>query len=472
MNRDLVEESAPAADTTLLRYLREIRRLCGTKEGCASGDCGACTVLLGALGEGCIHYRAVNACITPLAAANRRHLVTVEHLAEDGELHPAQREMVHCHGSQCGFCTPGFVMSLAGLHQQKLAQRETQVNRAQVCEAIAGNLCRCTGYRPIIDAGLKMVQPPDPGHRLDTPERVEQLAAIATAPSLPNYFQPRDLAELEQLLGEHPDARLIAGGTDLMLEVTQHYRSIEKMIDLSAVEELHRIDERDERIHMGAALSYRELENFFAPRSAEISRLLLRIGSRQIRNRGTLGGNIANASPVADLPPLLLSLDTDVTLRNSRGGERRLPLEVFYRGYKDTALDAGEYLARVSFDAIALNDFHRCYKVSKRFEDDISSAMAAIRFRGGERHFTEVRIAYGGMAATPVRAPAAEKILRGSATDDECALEAALAAIEEMMLPISDVRASAEYRRQLAQNLLRRAWLEFNGENETEARHA
>jgi xanthine dehydrogenase small subunit len=244
------------------------------------------------------------------------------------------------------------------------------------------------------------------------------------------------------------------------------------MIDLSAVEELHRIDERDERIHLGAALSYRELENFFAPRSAEISRLLLRIGSRQIRNRGTLGGNIANASPVADLPPLLLCLDASATLRNARGEEREFPLEHFYRGYKDTALDTGEYLARVSFDAIALNDFHRCYKVSKRFEDDISSAMAAIRFREKEGHFTEVRIAFGGMAATPVRAPAAEKILQGSATDDEPALEAALAAIEETLQPITDVRASAEYRRQLAQNLLRRAWLEFNGENEMEARYA
>lgn len=464
LNRDLIEETAAAADTTLLRYLRETRRLCGTKEGCASGDCGACTVLLGEFADGRIDYRPVNACITPLAAANRRHLVTVEHLAAGGELHPAQRELVSCHGAQCGFCTPGFAMSLAGLYQQKLARGETGAERDEVCEAISGNLCRCTGYRPIVDAGVKMVQQLEPGHHFDTEEIRAALASIADAPPPPGYFQPGNLEELEQLLAEHPRARPIAGGTDLMLEVTQHYRRIEQMIDLSGVEELHRIGEEGGRIRLGAALSYRELEDFFATRSAEVSGLLVRIGSRQIRNRGTLGGNIANASPVADLPPLLLSLDAEVHLRDAGGNERSLPLEHFYRGYKNTALAAGEYLAGVSFASSCLEDFHHCSKVSKRREDDISSVMAAIRFRRRGQDFAEVRIAFGGMAATPVRARAAEEILCGRDTGDEAALRAAMAAIGDSLAPISDVRASADYRRQVAQGLLQRAWLQLNGE--------
>lgn len=480
LNHDLVEETAPAADTTLLRYLRESKRLCGTKEGCASGDCGACTVLLGELDNGRIHYRTVNACITPVAAANRRHLVTIEALANGGKLHPAQQEMLDNHGSQCGFCTPGFVMSLAGLHQQLLAGEYAQADRAQVSEAISGNLCRCTGYRPIVDAGLKMVQAPDEAHRLDAQTQIEQLASIADTDAPADYLQPQSRKELEQGLALHPDARLIAGGTDLLLEVTQQCQPIRKMIDLSGVKELHRIEERDGVIHLGAALTYRELETFFAGRSSSISALLERIGSRQVRNRGTLGGNIANASPIADLPPLLLALDASITLADNRGDERQLPLSDFYRGYKETALEIGEYLAEISFPARAVNDFHRVYKVSKRREDDISAVMAAIRLRTGAREygdeFTEVRIAFGGMAATPVRVTTAESELLGSNRQDESALHAALAAVAETLKPIGDVRASADYRLQIAQNLLRSAWHALNSERSrshaSEALHA
>lgn len=471
LNHDLVEETAPAADTTLLRYLRESQRLCGTKEGCASGDCGACTVLLGQLKGERIHYRTVNACITPLAAANRRHLVTIEALGSGGKLHPAQQEILDKHGSQCGFCTPGFVMSLAGLHQQLLAGDCLQTDRAQVCEAVSGNLCRCTGYRPIIDAGLKMVQRLDETHRLDAQILVEQLASIAEAHTTPYYLQPKSREELEKAIASNPDARLIAGGTDLLLEVTQQCRPIKKMIDLSGVKELHRIEEHKGFIHLGAALTYRDLETFFAERSSRISALLERIGSRQIRNRGTLGGNIANASPIADLPPLLLALDACVTLADSRGDEREMPLADFYKGYKATALESGQYLAKVSFPASALNDFHWLYKVSKRREDDISAVMAAIRLRtnksngsGNDEVFSEVRIAFGGMAATPVRVAEAESALLGRARQDMNALEAALAAIAETLKPIGDVRASAKYRLQVAQNLLRTAWQTSNRE--------
>ena len=443
LNSDLVEETAPAADTTLLRYLRESRRLCGTKEGCASGDCGACTVLLGELDRGRIRYRTVNACITPLAAANRRHIVTVENLASDGSLHPAQRELLDHHGSQCGFCTPGFVMSLAGLYQQQLAGEGPQPDRAEVCEAISGNLCRCTGYRPIVDAGLKMVQTTDESHRIDAQQQIEQLTNIVSSNSPPDYFQPASRDELHQAIAEHPDARLIAGGTDLLLEVTQQCLPIKKIIDLSGVEALHQIEERDGLVHLGAALTYRELETFFADHSPVISTLLERIGSRQIRNRGTLGGNIANASPIADLPPLFLALDAHVTLSDSRGAERQLPLSDFYHGYKKTALESGRYLADIRFPTRALNDFLRVYKISKRREDDISAVMASIRLRAENREtangetesrengevFTEVRIAFGGMAATPVRATTAEAALLGRSPQDESALTAALAAI-------------------------------------------
>lgn len=480
LNRELVEENALAADTTLLRYLREYRRLCGTKEGCASGDCGACTVLLGALEDGRIRYRAVNACITPLAAANRRHLVTIESLSNSGRLHPAQREILEHHGSQCGFCTPGIVMSLAGLFQQALTDNGPQPDRTQVCEAISGNLCRCTGYRPIIDAGLKMVHTTDESHRLDAQAQIDQLASIGHTETPPGYFQPANRKELQQALAENPDAHLIAGGTDLMLEVTQRCRPLNTIIDLSRVAELRRIDERDGFIHLGAALSYREMESFFADRSPGIRTLLERIGSRQIRNRGTLGGNIANASPIADLPPLLLALDALVTLADAQGNEYHMPLSDFYRGYKKTALGNAQYLAEIRFPAHTLSDFHRAYKVSKRREDDISAVMAAIRLRTGAGKygevFTEVRIAFGGMAATPVRVAAAESALLGRALEDEDALNTALAAIATTLQPIGDVRASAAYRMQIAQNLLRSAWQSLPqqkiGKRAAEVRHA
>ncbi|BFM48662.1 xanthine dehydrogenase small subunit [Marinomonas sp. THO17] len=463
LNDRVVEETSLPSDFTALRYLREKRGLTGTKEGCASGDCGACTLLVGALEEGKVTYFTLNSCITPLQSLAGKHVVSVEYLAELGEgLHPAQQSMVDAHGSQCGFCTPGFVMSLAGLYEN-LAQTDQVLDRESVCDAISGNLCRCTGYRPIIEAGLAMAGQQD--HLLSQQDWLKTaLADLEQSATNTNYLRPTSLAEALAAKQQYPDAEFIAGGTDLMLENTQRYKDFNLLIDLNNVAEIQQLEAQGEQLIIGAGVTYSQLEDFSQVAYPQLYHLLSRIASRQIRNRGTLGGNVANASPIADMPPILLAFDADVRLDKVDGSSRMVKMSEFYLGYKHTQLADDECLVAFHIALDKLADFHRFYKVSKRMEDDISSVLLAARFRVNEGRMTDVRLAFGGMAATPIRANAAEACLQDVALTDEVALEQALQALREELKPMSDMRASAQYRLDMASNLVRKAWLELKGD--------
>ena len=466
-----------ATDMTLLRYLRSEQNLTGTKEGCASGDCGACTVLVGSEGPDGRVYRAVNSCICPLGSLNGKHVVTVEGLGNEGQLHPVQEAMVQCHGSQCGFCTPGFVMSLAGLqlNSDALGAQPVEEQRHAVIDAISGNLCRCTGYRPIIDAGIQSLK--KPAQTINIVQEWKADAPLAGNPVLKEadcfYAQPSDEAELQALLRQYPDARLVAGGTDLMLEVTQLYKTLPQLIDLNNVSGLNTVTVQSDYVEIGAAATYTEVEHELRDISPMFVQLLSRLGSRQIRNRGTLGGNICNASPIADTPPYLLVLEAELIIGNAAGDYRSESVNHFYRAYKQTTLVAGEYLAKIRIKRSALNDAIRLNKISKRYEDDISAVMGAFLLDDQQ----QLRIAFGGMAAIPKRGYATEKFLNQTTWQRDGqvlskTLEQACDILRSEFSPMSDVRASADYRMAMACNLMKKACYEFiaqmNGQSATE----
>jgi xanthine dehydrogenase small subunit len=481
VNNVLVNVGPVSPDITLLRYLRGAQNLTGTKEGCASGDCGACTVLVGCDGTNGVVYRSVNSCICPLGSLNNQYVMTVEGLAGDTNseaVHPVQQAMVDCHGSQCGFCTPGFVMSLAWLHMARTADSNTDVDtsRQAVIDAISGNLCRCTGYRPIIEAGLRSLEKPAQvinivqewvpdaplaGNRVlgSTPVTND---AVVDVDISEGYWQPTTEAELQSLLKEQPDARLVAGGTDLMLESTQLYKTLPKLIDLNRISSLTEINLNEETVELGAAASYSDIEQALKNLSPDLMDLLSRLGSRQIRNRGTMGGNICNASPIADTPPVLLVLDADLVIGNSAGNYRREYLADFYLNYKQTTLAAGEYLARIILKRSALAQPLKLYKISKRYEDDISAVMGAFCWDGEQN----IKIAFGGMAAIPQRAALTESFIAQSVwlkngKADAAILERACDILRSEFSPLSDVRASAEYRMAMACSLLKKACAQF-----------
>ena len=465
LNDTLIEDHSVASDFSALRYLREKSGLTGTKEGCGSGDCGACTLLVGRLVEGTLKYQTINSCITPVQSLDACHVVSVEHLAKPhSSLHPAQQAMVDCHGSQCGFCTPGIVMSLASLLEDKHGAKQ-EIDRQAVCDAISGNLCRCTGYRPIIEAGLAMAELPYEAQLVEDASVKQRLAEFSNAPTVTgNYCQPQTLSQFKQARAAHPHATLVAGATDLMLENTQAYRDFDVLIDVSQVAEMKGIEQQGDTLSIGAAVTYSELEAFCQGQYEPIHLLLSRIASRQIRNRGTLGGNVANGSPIADMPPLLLALDADIQLLNSAGATRTVNINEFYLGYKSTQLKTDEVIVDFQISLSKLAQFQRYYKVSKRMEDDISSVMLAVRFDIQEGVLHDLRLAFGGMAATPVRAIKAEQALIGQAIGDEQALLKALQALTSELTPLSDVRASSSYRIDMAANLIRKAWLEAAGQ--------
>jgi xanthine dehydrogenase small subunit len=451
VNGETHDVTGCAPSQTLLRFLRTRAGLCGTKEGCASGDCGACTVLIARPGEA---PRSVNSCITLLGSVAGEHVITVEGLGgSDGPgRHPVQAAMVDCHGSQCGFCTPGFVMSLAGLYAE--GGRGDDAIR----EAIAGNLCRCTGYRPILEAGRRMYDyPPAPVVR----ESGAQVPGANHGEALPTgYYRPRDEAALQATLRAHPGAWLVAGGTDAVLEITQQYAAPDPVVDLTAVAGLCTVDDDGDALRIGAAVPYSVLEERFAALSPPLVAMLERLGSRQIRNRGTLGGNLANGSPIADMPPVLLAWDATVEIAGADGRRREVPVAAFHRGYRDTVLEAGEYLAAVRIPRAALARPHRIFKLSKRFEDDISTVLLALSLDLAGDRVGEARVAYGGMAATPLRAATVEGVLTAATLDDRT-IERACRAAADAFTPIDDVRASAAYRRAMAAALLRRGLLEL-----------
>lgn len=443
---------------TLLQYLRGPARLTGTKEGCAEGDCGACTVMVARVEQdGTARYRSINACIALLPSLDGREIATVEYLQKiaGGALHPVQQAMVDCHGAQCGFCTPGFVMAITNELQNNPAADDTAVQ-----DAIAGNLCRCTGYRPILDAARRVRD----GGSLPVPVDIDGLQKIqrdkmfAYETDAGKFFAPVNTAELADILAQYPDAHMLSGGTDVGLWVTKFHMDLPVIIYTGNVADMRDIRDTPEGLDIGAAATYSEAFAALALMGAGMEDLLRRIGSAHIRNAGTLGGNIANGSPIGDGPPPLIALGAEIVLR-SRQGQRRLPLEKYFLAYKKQDRNSGEFLERIIVPRRADNTLFATYKVSKRFDQDISAVCAgfALDIDGGI--IRAARLCYGGMAATPKRAAGAEAALTGKAWNAEN-LEAAMAAMDVDFTPLSDMRASAQYRQRVAKNLLKRFFIE------------
>lgn len=460
----LVNPGNVPPDRTLLDLLREDLRLTATKEGCAAGDCGACTVVVAEAVDGRLHYRAVNSCIKPAHAIDGMALWTAADLARpDGTLHPVQQAMVECHGSQCGFCTPGFVMSLFALYQRTVAQGQA-VDSHKAHQALSGNLCRCTGYRPIVQAACSLQA--DPAQAVDDKPIVAVLQQLAASlPSGDAYLRPRRLNALLQARAQHPQAHLIAGATDAGLWITQGLRCMPQIIDLSRVAELRRVEQYPHHIAIGAAVNLQDAFDALAADRPVIAPFGERFAGWPVRQSGTLGGNVANGSPIGDSMPLLIALGAQVVLmawRQGRAVHRHVPLDLFYTAYRQSLLAHDEVLAWVVVPRPAHGEWLGAYKVSKRQEDDISAVCLAVQLHLQAGHISAARIGAGGVAATPARAVRTEAALIGQPWN-EATLQAAQAAIADEFSPLSDLRASADYRRTVLGQLLRRAWLESTG---------
>lgn len=475
LNGQWQEEENIDPSCTILRYFRTKLVLSDTKEGCAAGDCGACTLMVvKPVSESELHFQTLNSCIALLAHLNGCYVFTASGLGA-AELHPAQQAMVDFHGAQCGFCTPGIVMSLATLYQQTLSSGKAleDLTEDDIHQALSGNLCRCTGYVPIIKAAKSMSDYPqadlsDLFTEVTTPIQSVSESADASdsasdlTPALKQanrqVFQPQSEASLQQLLSQYPDAWIWAGGTDLGLEITQRHQEPETLIHLESVQSLRSVSQSDGLLSLGALCTYSDLETQLHPYFPSLTQLVQRIASRQIRNLGTLGGNIANASPIGDLPPVFLALNATLVL-NQGGQERTLPLQEFFLGYKHTALAKGEYVKALQVPLLADDEELFCWKISKRHDDDISAVMMAVWLKSDGQKIENIRIACGGMAAIPKRASHTEQALISQPLSLE-SMQQAGNKLELDYQPMSDVRASAQYRMQVAKNLLLKTLIE------------
>ncbi|MDD0838357.1 xanthine dehydrogenase small subunit [Curvibacter sp. HBC61] len=475
---------------TLLDLLRDELHCTGTKEGCGEGDCGACTVVLGELdasaGDNAIKYRAINSCIRLAQSVDGLALWTAEDLAQDpliqavepqaepSELHPVQEALVQCHGSQCGFCTPGFVMSLFGLYQNQVGQGQG-VTREQAVEALSGNLCRCTGYRPIFDAAQRMGELPR--QQVNEAELAQRLRAIqpdaapAAASDAPGYLAPTTLQGLLQARAAHPQAQLVAGCTDVGLWITKQHRQFEQVLDLTRTAELRRVEHYPHHLAIGAAVTLTEAFEALVADRPQLHRFASRFAGLPVRNSGTLGGNVANGSPIGDSMPLLIALGAHVVLMRWEAGRgrqagrivhREFPLEQLYTGYRQNVMRPDEVLAWIKVPRPQTGELLRAYKISKRQDDDISAVCLAVRLQLQDGQVQSASIGVGGVAATPVRASATEAALRGQAWQPASVQQAAEVLRSEFS-PISDMRASSAYRREVLGNLLQRLWLDSQG---------
>jgi xanthine dehydrogenase large subunit len=476
MGGRIVEVSGFDPLLTVLEWLRCHANRPGSKEGCAEGDCGACTVVLGELDEaaGGIRYRAVNACIQLLATLDGRQLITVEDLENaDGLLHPVQQAMVDHHGSQCGFCTPGFVMSLFSMYHQPRSSDSAATRRWQIDEELAGNLCRCTGYAPIVRAATQALNGPRRDHfssrEAETTallREIQRSGCLRLSFRDRHYFAPVSIDELCELLTAHPDAVMVAGATDVGLWITKQQMVMNTLIHLGRVEELQslRVDEPAGQLEIGAAVTYSDAMESLAGLYPQIRPLLSRLGAVQVRNAGTIGGNIANGSPIGDMPPPLIALNARLVLRSSQG-QRTIDLQDFFLGYGKQDLRPGECVEKILLPLPPPDQVFRVYKLSKRFEQDISAVCAAFSLQLEGDRVAAVRICFGGMAGVPKRATACELALAGQDWSQDSITRACEALLLDFE-PLSDWRASAGYRMLAAQNLLQRFYLETRNETD------
>ncbi|NJR49085.1 MAG: xanthine dehydrogenase small subunit [Leptolyngbyaceae cyanobacterium CSU_1_3] len=456
INGETVRLKEVSPTTTLLEYLRNSGRI-GTKEGCGDGDCGACTIALIASGsDGKPHYQAMNSCLIPLGSVAGREVVTVEGLSQ-GQLHPVQVAMVETGGSQCGYCTPGFVMSMFAAYYDRTLK--------DAC--VEGNLCRCTGYLAIRRAA-QMIAEDQPSDRFS--ERLEHtnsnLSEISYGVSYngnaQHFYRPTQLQKVLQILQQSSNATLIAGGTDLGLEISYHRREFPVMVSLEAVTELQALEETPDFVKIGSAVTLSQIEDNLRGVFPSLDEMLYWFAARQVRNRATLGGNLGTASPIADLPPVLLSLDAELNIA-SLAGERTLPLVDFFKGYRQTDLQPGEVIVSVKIPKHqGAHRFSQSYKVGKRGTDDISIVSAAFTIDlDDDRRILQARLAYGGVAATPARAIAIEAFLVGKIWDFATVRQAKLL-LREAFTPLSDLRGSADYRNRLVANLFEKFFVEFS----------
>lgn len=456
LNGDRVALADIDPRTTLLDWLRETRRLTGTKEGCNEGDCGACTVTLTRLEGGVAVRRPVNACIQLMPMLDGAAVTTVEGIsAPDGRLHPAQDALARLHGSQCGFCTPGFVMAL---HADYPNGRRAP---GGVADAVAGNLCRCTGYGPILAAGDAMHDAPAPDWEADLTAALQDMAgddALKLTGGGATAHVPRDERTLARLLAIHPDALLVAGATDVGLWITKRLDRPRTLIFLGRIDGFDRIEDASDALTLGAGASYGAAHDAMARLAPDLGELVRRLGSVQVRASGAVGGNIANGSPIGDGPPALIALGASITL-GSAAGARSLPLEEYFIAYGEQDLMAGEYLASIRIPRPKDPARLKVYKVSKRFDQDITAVLGAFDIDVVGGVVASARIAFGGMAGVPKRARAVEQALIGQPWTD-ATIEAAIPAFARDFKPMDDMRASAAYRLKVAQNLLRKVFAE------------
>ncbi len=453
INGDRVSLKNVSPTMTLLQYLQQSRRT-GTKEGCGDGDCGACTVALVAQdpnGEPC--YQAVNSCLIPISTLAGREIVTVEGIA-NGKLHPVQAAMVQTGGSQCGYCTPGFIMSMFA------AYYDGNVDDL----AVEGNLCRCTGYLPIRRAA-QQVSHTNPSDLFS--EKLQhaptQIEPVAYAGNDQQFYRPSTIAEVLTLMRQHSDATLVAGATDLGLDMSHHRKTFPILISLEAVQELQRIEQTEDGVEIGAAVTLNRVESTLHGMFPALDEMLHYFAARQVRNRATIGGNIGTASPIGDLPPVLLALDAELTIANL-DGTRSIPLSNFFKGYRQTDLQLGEIIVSIRISKTispnAVKRLNQAYKVGKRGTDDISIVAAAFTIDlDADHRIVYARLAYGGVAATPARAIDVEEMLIGQTWSIET-IEQIKPALREAFTPLTDLRGSADYRKLLIANLFEKFFVE------------
>ncbi|MBU2896640.1 xanthine dehydrogenase small subunit [Vibrio hepatarius] len=460
LNQSVIQEHQLSPNMTVLQYLRTHARKTGTKEGCGSGDCGACTVVLAEAKNNQLEYRSINACLTFISSLHGKQLITIEDLQESDKLHPVQQAMVDFHGSQCGYCTPGFIMSMFALVKNK-----PKLDKQNILESLAGNLCRCTGYRSIVDAALSLSFHQPLVDQFSSLEQttISKLESLNKQPAtlkfgkLTAYF-PRSIEETAKVYTVNPKAKLVAGGTDLALEVTQLHKEMTTLICLHLVDDMKLCCENGKVISIGANTNITDAAPLLTQHFPDFGELLHRFASPQIRNLGTLGGNLANASPIGDIAPLLIALNTNLKLRC--GGEKRtIPLDDFFVSYKVTTQQKSEFIEQILIPKLKNKTLFRAYKLSKRLDDDISTVCGAFNIEIKKNKVINARIAFGGMAEIPKRAIHCENTLIGSSWDQKT-IESAMKSIKKDFKPLTDFRASKEYRSIVAANMLKRLFIE------------